>query len=159
MCNRLPGRRTGQHCALRIMPLLWLCLVGTAAAESDVDILTSMIAAREQAMIEKDVETALAQFSDDAMWINSQAYYFEGKLHVRQFYGMLAETNPLDYTYEAGRPHVRLLGAAIWFVIHPECCCRWRASRSTSALTRVPALAPYSTGTITCTSGVLSHIT
>jgi uncharacterized protein (TIGR02246 family) len=68
-----------------------------------------MIATREKAMIEKDIETAMSQFSDDATWINSQGYYFEGKKNVHEFHGMLAGNNPRDYTYEAGSPRIRII--------------------------------------------------
>ena len=38
--------------------------------------LATMITEREQAMINKDISSALSQFSEDATWINSQGYYF-----------------------------------------------------------------------------------
>ena len=34
--------------------------------------LTEMIIKREQAMIQKDINTAMSQFSEDVTWINSQ---------------------------------------------------------------------------------------
>jgi uncharacterized protein (TIGR02246 family) len=79
------------------------------AVESDSARLAEMIAVRETAMIEKDIDTAMAQFSDDATWINSQGYYFEGKQHVVEFHNMLAGRESLDYTYEAGEPRIRLI--------------------------------------------------
>jgi uncharacterized protein (TIGR02246 family) len=83
-----------------------------AAEADDVRILKQMILVREQAMREKDVDTVMSQFSRDATWINSQGYYFEGKQSVLEFHGMLAETNPLDYRYEAGEARVRLLDSS-----------------------------------------------
>mgnify|MGYP003888710291 CR=1 FL=1 len=41
--------------------------------------LAQMIALREEAMIAKDVTLVMPQFADDATWINSQGYFFEGK--------------------------------------------------------------------------------
>ena len=41
--------------------------------------LADMISVREKAMIEKDIATAMSQFDEDATWINSQGYFFEGK--------------------------------------------------------------------------------
>jgi uncharacterized protein (TIGR02246 family) len=76
---------------------------------ADIATLTDMISAREQAMIEKDLDTVMSQFSDDATWINSQGYYFEGKQKVFEFHSMLARDNPLDYRYEAGKARIRLL--------------------------------------------------
>jgi hypothetical protein len=63
-------------------------------------LLADMIAVRETAMIEKDIETAMSQFSEDETWINSQGYYFEGRQNVLEFHGMLADSATRDYTYE-----------------------------------------------------------
>ena len=71
--------------------------------------LLEMINEREEAMINKDIETAVNQFSDDVTWINSQGYYFEGKEVVRKFHDMLAGNDSLDYYYEAGSPRIRIL--------------------------------------------------
>ena len=79
------------------------------AAGDDAAHLAGMIAVRERAMVAKDIETAVSQFSDDATWINSQGYYFEGKDSIRQFHAMLAGSATRDYHYEAGEPRIRLL--------------------------------------------------
>ena len=71
-----------------------------------------MITVREKEMIEKDIHTAMSQFSDDATWINSQGYFFEGKQNVLEFHNMLAGRESLDYTYEAGEPRIRLLDSS-----------------------------------------------
>ncbi|MGE0439075.1 MAG: DUF4440 domain-containing protein [Gemmatimonadales bacterium] len=71
--------------------------------------LVAMIAARERAMVEGDVEGALSQFADDATWINSQGYYFAGKSEVAKFHAMLAGNDSLGYAYQAGHPLVRVL--------------------------------------------------
>lgn len=85
---------------------------GAVSADVDHDVtkhLVDMVAAREKAMIEKDVETAMSQFDERATWVNSQGYFFEGKSNVLEFHKMLAASNPLDYLYEAGEPRVRVL--------------------------------------------------
>ncbi|MEJ2128230.1 MAG: nuclear transport factor 2 family protein [Woeseiaceae bacterium] len=74
--------------------------------------LAEMISSREKAMIEKDIATVLSQFDDDATWINSQGYFFEGKENVLEFHRMLAADNPRDYFYEAGAPRIRVLDAS-----------------------------------------------
>ena len=79
------------------------------AAGDDAARLAGMIAVRERAMVEKDIETAMSQFSDDATWINSQGYYFEGKDNVREFHAMLAGNTTRDYHYQAGEPRIRLI--------------------------------------------------
>ena len=71
--------------------------------------IRSMISTRERAMIDKNLELALAQFSEQATWINSQGYYFKGKEHIRQFHKMLAGNDSLDYFYEAGQPRIRMI--------------------------------------------------
>jgi len=74
--------------------------------------LMEMIAVREKAMIEKDIETAMNQFDEDATWINSQGYFFEGKRNVLEFHQMLAGNDSLDYFYEAGVPKIRILDSS-----------------------------------------------
>jgi len=74
--------------------------------------LTDMISVREKAMIEKDIETAMSQFDEDATWINSQGYFFEGKRNVLEFHQMLAGNDSLDYFYEAGVPRIRVLDSS-----------------------------------------------
>lgn len=71
--------------------------------------IAQMITVREQAMIKKDIQTALDQFSENATWINSQGYYFEGREHVAKFHQMLTGNDSLDYYYEAGKPRIRLI--------------------------------------------------
>ncbi len=73
--------------------------------------LVQMISERERAMIEKDIDLAMRQFSDDVTWINSQGYLFEGKKELEKFHGMLSENDSLDYFYEAGKPKIRILDA------------------------------------------------
>ena len=71
--------------------------------------LVKMISEREEAMIKKDMDLAMSQFTEDATWINSQGYFFEGKSEVKKFHDMLSENDSLDYYYEAGKPKVRIL--------------------------------------------------
>ena len=78
---------------------------------ADSLLLTEMIAFREKAMIEKDLDGAMAQFAENATWINSQGYYFEGKQHVSKFHQMLVKNDTVDYYYEAGEPKIRILDA------------------------------------------------
>ncbi len=78
-------------------------------ATADSLKLIEMIYDREIAMIDKNIDLAMDQFSDDVTWINSQGYYFVGKEEVLRFHNMLAENESLDYYYEAGAPKVRIL--------------------------------------------------
>lgn len=70
-------------------------------------------------MIERDVDAAVAQFSDDATWINSQGYFFEGLDSVRGFHRMLAENDTTTYTYVAGEPRIRVLDDANALAYYP----------------------------------------
>ena len=73
--------------------------------------LVNMIFEREKAMIEKDINSAMYQFSDDVTWINSQGYYFQGKSEVLKFHNMLVENDSLDYYYKAGTPRIRIVNS------------------------------------------------
>lgn len=84
--------------------------IPTESSEDSINqALIELINEREQAMINKDIATAVNQFSDDVTWINSQGYYFEGKEVVEKFHDMLAGNDSLDYYYEAGQPRIRVL--------------------------------------------------
>ncbi|WP_411029953.1 nuclear transport factor 2 family protein [Spongiimicrobium sp. 3-5] len=105
--------------AARFLMVLILCSISCKKKEgehkhdtsimSDSLSLVQMIAIREKAMIKRDIKLAMDQFADNATWINSQGYYFEGKEHVANFHNMLIGNDSLDYYYEAGEPRVRIL--------------------------------------------------
>ena len=107
---------------MRYLPLILLALLlscdqsNTADAatpdRADTLVLADMIKVREKAMIEKDIDTAMSQFSDDATWVNSQGYFFEGKQNVLEFHSMLAGRESMGYAYEAGEPRVRLIDSS-----------------------------------------------
>ncbi|MCK5443354.1 MAG: hypothetical protein KAJ23_15825 [Maribacter sp.] len=78
-------------------------------ASGDSLAIAQMISIREQSMINKDIKLAMGQFSEDATWINSQGYYFEGKNNVSKFHSMLTGNDSLDYYYEAGQPRIRVI--------------------------------------------------
>jgi uncharacterized protein (TIGR02246 family) len=80
-----------------------------AVAEEDGQELTAMISAREKAMIAKNIAPVMKQFADDATWINSQGYLFEGKEVIEKFHIMLFNNDSLDYEYVAGKPRIRIL--------------------------------------------------
>ncbi len=83
--------------------------VADATRAGDSLALAQMIAVRERAMIDKNLPLALAQFADDATWVNSQGYYFAGKEEVAKFHAMLAGNDSLDYFYQAGTPLIRVI--------------------------------------------------
>ncbi|MGX1928319.1 nuclear transport factor 2 family protein [Flagellimonas sp. 2504JD4-2] len=71
--------------------------------------LVGMIQDREKAMITKNIDLVMPQFSEDATWINSQGYFFEGKKELEKFHIMFAENDSLDYYYKIGDPKIRFL--------------------------------------------------
>jgi uncharacterized protein (TIGR02246 family) len=110
---------------MKYLVFLFLPILGSCCQDNSCDAsfnanteeivsmrLTEMIAVREKAMIEKDIETAMGQFDEDSTWINSQGYFFEGKTNVLAFHRMLASNDSLDYIYEAGIPKVRVLDSS-----------------------------------------------
>ena len=92
--------------------ILLLFLASCNHDESDADQLSAMISVRERAMVEKDLEAAMSQFSEDATWINSQGYFFDGKTNILEFHQMLTGNETLDYYYEAGAPRIRMLDSS-----------------------------------------------
>lgn len=82
---------------------------GEEIRENDAQKLSEMILAREKAMISKNLVPAMEQFSEDATWINSQGYYFEGRPEIEKFHKMMFSNDSLDYVYVAGTPKVRIL--------------------------------------------------
>lgn len=81
----------------------------TYQSREDSLALVSLVTIREQAMISKDINTAMSQFANEATWINSQGYFFQGINSVEKFHAMLAGNDSLDYYYEAGNPRVSLI--------------------------------------------------
>ena len=77
--------------------------------QTDSLAIAQMISVREKAMITKNIKAAMDQFSENATWINSQGYFFEGKEEVAKFHGMLADNDSLDYYYEASSPRISLI--------------------------------------------------
>ena len=77
--------------------------------ELDRQKLATMIHTREQGMIAKDLAQVMKQFSENATWINSQGYYFEGKPVIEKFHQMMFANDSLDYQYIAGTPRIRIL--------------------------------------------------
>ncbi|THV61040.1 hypothetical protein EZV76_01540 [Flagellimonas alvinocaridis] len=57
----------------------------TNTREQDSLELIQMVADRETAMIQKDMALAMGRFTEDATWINSQGYYFEGREGLKSF--------------------------------------------------------------------------
>ena len=83
----------------------------TSTRHTDSLQLVEMVLQREQAMTEKNVQGAISQFADNASWINSQGYYFEGKDEVEKFHAMLVGNDTTDYLYHAGIPRINIINS------------------------------------------------
>lgn len=115
----IEGKNMKKHFQLMLILSLAACdqqgenrLLNPFVDQDDSRRLAQMITEREVAMIDKDIDTVMSQFSDDATWINSQGYFFEGKQSVFKFHNMLAGRDSLDYFYEAGSPRIRLIDSS-----------------------------------------------
>ncbi len=81
----------------------------TNNSASDSIILVQMINDRENAMKKKDIDAVMAQFSDDATFINGEGYYLANKAEIAAFHKGLTQSNSIGYYYIAGHVHVRML--------------------------------------------------
>jgi hypothetical protein len=81
--------------------------------------LVKMVSTREIAMKNHDVQTAIAQFSDDATFINSAGNYFANKTEINNFHLRLTEMDSFSYHYKAGKINVRLLDNHNALVYYP----------------------------------------
>ncbi|MBO0320759.1 nuclear transport factor 2 family protein [Muricauda sp. CAU 1633] len=84
---------------------------GENTSSKDSIQLVQMILDREKAMVQKDMGLAMARFTEDATWINSQGYYFEGKHELQKFHNMMMHNDSMDYYYEVGKPKIRVLSS------------------------------------------------
>ncbi len=109
-------------------PLLFLNSCGTNNTEiketnsstSDSIILVKMISERENAMKKKDIDAVMAQFSDDATFINGEGYYLANKAEIAAFHKGLTQSDGLGYYYIAGHILVRMLDNNNALVYYPN---------------------------------------
>ena len=71
--------------------------------------LVKMVNEREIAMKKKDIRTVIAQFSEDATFINGGGYYCANKTEIEAFHKGLTQSYSVGYYYTAGQVHVRIL--------------------------------------------------
>ena len=82
--------------------------------------LVKMINVREKAMKKKDLNAVMAQFSDDATFINGGGYYYANKMEIEAFHKGLIQTDTVSYYYKAGYVHVRILDSSNALVYYPN---------------------------------------
>ena len=87
---------------------------------NDSLFLIEMVRVRENAMKKKDISTVMAQFSDDATFINSEGYYLANKAEIAAFHKELTQSDSVGYYYLAGHVHVRMLDNKNALVYYPD---------------------------------------
>src|SRR4051812_14591547 len=87
---------------------------------SDSLILVKMINERENAMKKKDIDAVMAQFSEDATFINGEGYYLANKAEIAAFHKGLTQSDSVGYYYIAGHVHVRILDDKNALVYYPN---------------------------------------
>jgi uncharacterized protein (TIGR02246 family) len=68
-----------------------------------------MVRDRETAMKNKDLESVMKQFSDDATWINSEGFYYANKKEIETFHYNLTHQDSIGYHYLAGKVKIRMV--------------------------------------------------
>jgi uncharacterized protein (TIGR02246 family) len=92
----------------------------TNSSTSDSIILVKMVHVRETAMKKKDMDAVMAQFSDDATFINGEGYFLANKAEIAAFHKGLTQSNSIGYYYIAGYVHVRMLDNNNALVYYPN---------------------------------------
>jgi uncharacterized protein (TIGR02246 family) len=87
---------------------------------SDSLILVKMVNERENAMKKKNISAVIAQFSDDATFINGEGYYLANKGEIAAFHKGLTQSDSVGYYYIAGQVHVRILDDKNALVYYPN---------------------------------------
>ena len=92
----------------------------TNSSTGDSLILVEMVHTRENAMKKKDIGAVMAQFSDDATFINGEGYYLANKEDIADFHRALTQSDSISYYYFAGHVHVRMLDNNNALVYYPN---------------------------------------
>jgi hypothetical protein len=80
-------------------------------SNQDSILISKMIWVRKKGMIDRNLDVVISQFDQEATWINSQGYYFEGRPEILKFPTMLNGNDSFDnyYYYEARIPLVKVI--------------------------------------------------
>jgi len=113
---------------MRLIAILILFLSSCSNNKSDAkydqanDSLTLIMMARdrESAMRNKNITAVMAQFSDDATFINGGGFYFANKKEITEFHKNLIQNDSISYHYIAGNIHVRMLDFKNALVYYPN---------------------------------------
>jgi uncharacterized protein (TIGR02246 family) len=87
---------------------------------NDSVTLIKMVHERAEAMKHKNIDAVVAQFSDDATFINGEGYYLANKAEITEFHKGLTESDSIGYYYTVGKVHVRMLDENNALVYYPN---------------------------------------
>jgi hypothetical protein len=93
--------------------------VDGALTGADSLALLNMVKAREAAMINRDLPTVMAQFDNDATFINGGGYYYGTSDEISRFHQNMFDNDSLTYTYRAGATSIRSIGRNVAVVYYP----------------------------------------
>ena len=91
-----------------------------SGSKRDSLTLLQMVRDRESAMKERNIDAVMAQFSDDATFINGDGYFLANKAEITAFHIGLTQSDSIGYHYIAGNVHVRILDENNALVYYPN---------------------------------------
>ena len=100
-----------------------------SSAISDSLTLLQMVHDRESAMKKKDIDAVMAQFSEDATFINGDGYFLANKAEIAAFHTGLTQSDSIGYHYIAGNVHIRILDENNALVYYPNRMDWYRVSK------------------------------
>lgn len=82
--------------------------------------LVEMVHIRSNAMKKRNIDAVMAQFSDDATFINGDGYYLANKAEIGAFHSGLTQSDSIGYHYIAGNVNIRMLDDKNALVYYPN---------------------------------------
>ena len=91
----------------------------TAFSIEDSNVLRTMVAQREKAMIDKDINSITEQFDTSATFINGGGYYYHGLTEIKNFHNSMFNNDSLTYTYKIGNVTIHPIEDNVAIVYYP----------------------------------------
>jgi hypothetical protein len=89
-------------------------------AAKDSLILVKMVKERERGMQAQNMEPVMAQFADDATFINGDGFYLANKKEISEFHNALKKSDSIGYHYIAGEVLIIMLDQNNALVYYPN---------------------------------------
>jgi hypothetical protein len=90
------------------------------SSAQDSLMLLKMVHERERGMKEQNMEPVMAQFADDATFINGDGFYLANKKEISEFHYALKKSDSISYHYVAGKVLIRMLDSMNALVYYPN---------------------------------------